>query len=76
MADCMTVTSKHASWKEFHLSKEKETKVFSTEPVECGGSLAGTDDAFAFVNDPVSFTNVVDLLEDEHCLLFLPVETE
>jgi hypothetical protein len=69
MADCMTVSSRHASWKEFHLSKKKETKGFLKEPMEFESSLAGADDTFAFVNDPTSFTNVVDLLEDEHFLL-------
>jgi hypothetical protein len=65
----MTVSSRHASWKEFHLSKKKETKGFLKEPMEFESSLAGADDTFAFVNDPTSFTNVVDLLEDEHFLL-------
>jgi hypothetical protein len=68
----MTISSRCAScWKEFCLSEKKGTKGFSNEPIEFGGSLAGTDDAFAFVNDPISFTNVVDLLEDE-CFLLLP----
>ena len=65
----MTISSKHASWKEFHLSKEKETKLFPAEPMEYGGT--GTGDAFAFLDDPLSFTNLVALLEDE-CFLLLP----
>jgi hypothetical protein len=69
MADCMTISSRHASWKEFHLSKKKETIGFLKEPMELENSLAGADDTFAFVNDPASFTNMVDLLEDEHFLL-------
>jgi hypothetical protein len=69
MADHMTVSSRHASWKEFCLSKKKETKGFFKEPMEFEGSLAGADDTFAFVNDPISFTDMVDLLEDEHFLL-------
>mgnify|MGYP000146474127 CR=1 FL=1 len=69
MADYMTISSKCASWKEFCLSKEKETKLFPMEPMECGGS--GTGDAFAFLDDPISFTNLVALLEDE-CFLLLP----
>jgi hypothetical protein len=69
MADCMTVSSRHASWKEFCLSEKKGTKGFIKEPMEFEGLLAGADDTFAFVNDPTSFTNMVDLLEDEHFLL-------
>ncbi len=69
MADYMTISSKHASWKEFCLSKEKETKSFPMEPMEHGGT--GTGDAFAFLDDPLSFTNLVALLEDE-CFLLLP----
>ncbi len=67
MADYMTISSKHASWKEFYLSKEKETKLFPVEPMEYGGT--GTGDAFAFLDDPLSFTNLVALLEDEYFLL-------
>jgi hypothetical protein len=72
MADYMTISSRHASWKEFYLSKKKGTrKGFFKEPMEFEGSLAGADDTFAFVNDPTSFTDMVDLLEDE-CFLMLP----
>jgi hypothetical protein len=67
----MTISSRHASWKEFCLSKKKGTKGFFKEPMEFEGSLAGADDTFAFVNDPTSFTDMVDLLEDE-CFLLLP----
>jgi hypothetical protein len=71
MADCMTISSRCASWKEFCLSKKKETKGFFKEPMELEGSLAGADDTFAFLNDPTSFTDMVELLEDE-CFLLLP----
>jgi hypothetical protein len=40
--------------------------------MEFENSLAShgvNDPLFAFVNDPIAFTNVVDLLEDEYCLL-------
>jgi hypothetical protein len=37
--------------------------------MEFEGSLAGAGDTFAFVNDPTSFTDMVDLLEDEYFLL-------
>jgi hypothetical protein len=69
MADYMTISSRYASWKEFYLSKKKGTKGFFKEPMEFEGSLAGADDTFAFVNDPTSFTDMVDLLEDEYFLL-------
>jgi hypothetical protein len=69
MADHMTVSLRCASWKEFHLSKKKETKGFLKESTEFENLLAGVDDPFAFVNDPVAFTSVVDLLEEEHFLL-------
>ena len=65
----MTVSSRHASWKEFCPSKKKETKGFLKESMEFENSLASADDTFAFVNDPVSFSNLVDLFEDEHFLL-------
>jgi hypothetical protein len=67
----MTISSRCASWKEFHLSKKKETKGFFKETMEFEGLLAGADGTFAFVNDPTSFTDVVDLLEDECFLLLL-----
>jgi hypothetical protein len=59
MADYMTIISRHASWKEFYLSKKKETKGFLKEAMEFESSLAGANDTFAFVNDPTSFTNMV-----------------
>jgi hypothetical protein len=69
MADYMTISSRYASWKEFCFSKKKGTKGFFKEPMEFEGSLAGADDTFAFVNDPTSFTDMVNLLEDEYFLL-------
>jgi hypothetical protein len=66
----MTINSRHSSWKEFHLSKKKGTEGFLKEPMKFE-NLLGSNDPFAFVNDPSAFLRLIDLLEDE-CFLLLP----
>ena len=66
MADYMTISSKHASWKEFYLSKEKETKLFPEEPMDFENSLSsrGAIDPFsAFLNDSIVLPTLAYLLE-------------
>jgi hypothetical protein len=69
MAAYMTINSKCSSWKDFHLSRKKETKGFLQEPTEIQDSLLG-DRTLSFVNDKIAFTDLFDLFEGEYLLLF------
>jgi hypothetical protein len=68
MAAYMTINSKYSSWKDFCLSRKKETKGFLQEPTEIQDSLLG-DRTLSFVNDKIAFTELFDLFEGEYLLL-------
>ncbi len=62
MAYYMTISSRYASWKEFYLSKKKETKGFLKETTEFEDSLANKD-PWAFANDSFAFLKMIGFLE-------------
>ena len=68
MAAYMTINSKYSSWKEFYLSKKKETKGFLEETIKFKDSSASTP-PLTFVNDPFAFMKVIDFFEGENFLL-------
>jgi hypothetical protein len=68
MAAHMTITSKCSSWKDFHLSRKKETKGFLQESTEIQDSLLG-DRTLSFANDKTAFTDLFDLFEGGYLLL-------
>ena len=68
MAAYMTISSRFPSWREYHLSKEKETKKFLKKSGDEDRFLltAGT---FPFVHDPFNFMKEIDWFQGEAFLL-------
>jgi hypothetical protein len=68
MAAYMTISTRYPSWKEFYLARKKGTKGIRKETMEFEYSLA-SDDPFTYVNDPIAFSKLIDVFEDEYFLL-------
>ena len=71
MAANMTVSSRHASWKEFHLSKKKATKGFLNKTMEFDDSLDEKDPLSACLNNFFSLLKTINLFRGE-CFLLSP----
>jgi hypothetical protein len=71
MAEYMTITSKHSSWKEYYLSKKKETNGFLHEFAE--NKLSVLDSiSLEYVGRPDKFKKVVEFNSDDENFLLLP----
>ena len=68
MAACMTISSRFPSWREHHLSKEKETKKFLKKSGDEDRFLL-TANTFPFVHDPFNFMKEIDWFQGEAFLL-------
>jgi hypothetical protein len=68
MAECMTISSRFSSWKEYYHSKKKETNGFLNKLTENKISLLN-DVPLSFVNNPSGFKRAVEENSGEKFLL-------